>query len=69
MKVARIVLVLVGLGGLYLLVASLSSLTGGGVVTLPGAGQKVGGSFLLVVSLVITAGAFVLFFRMRGGKK
>lgn len=64
MKIARVIIALAGLFGLYLLVAGVSSLANAGAVTLPGVGQKIGGVFLIIVSLVITAGAAVLFFRV-----
>ncbi len=64
MKIARVITAIVGVFGLYLLVAGLSSLASAGAVTLPGVGQKIGGIFLIIVSLVITVGAAVLFFRV-----
>ncbi len=65
MNVIRVISAVAGLVGLYLLVASLSSLFSGGAVMLPGVGQKEGGMFLVIVSLIITVGAFAGFFRMK----
>lgn len=67
MKVGRVIIALVGLFGLYLLLAGITSLATAGAVALPGVGQKIGGMFLIIVSLVITAGAAVLFFRVGRG--
>ncbi|HWS52718.1 MAG TPA: hypothetical protein VN228_01215 [Pyrinomonadaceae bacterium] len=64
MKVTRVIAALAGLFGLYLLIAGLTSLSSAGAVTLPWVGQKIGGVFLIIVSLVITAGAAVLFLRV-----
>lgn len=63
MNIARVISLLVGLFGLFLVVVSLISEANEGAV--PGLGQKVGGTFLLIVGLIITLAAFAIFFRMR----
>ena len=63
MKVATVLMLLVGLFGLVLLVLGLLSLGQGGNV--PVLGRAYGGWFLVIVSLVIAGGGFTLFFRMR----
>ncbi|HST50960.1 MAG TPA: hypothetical protein VLJ61_03035 [Pyrinomonadaceae bacterium] len=63
MNVASVLLFLVGLFGLFLFVLGLLSVGRAGDV--PWVGLKFGGWFLIIVSLFISAGGFVGFFRMR----
>lgn len=64
MNFPRVLMLLVGLFGLILLVVALISLTNDGSVAFI-AGRKYGGFFLVIVSLLITAGGFVGFLRMK----
>jgi hypothetical protein len=63
MKVATVLMLLVGVFGLLMLVLGLFSLTRDG--NLPLFGRMFGGWFLIIVSLFIAGGGFTLFFRMR----
>ncbi|HEX3560472.1 MAG TPA: hypothetical protein VHU19_14800 [Pyrinomonadaceae bacterium] len=63
MNVASVLLLLVGLFGLFLLVMGLLSLGQAG--NIPFFGRTFGGWFLVIVSLFIAGGGFVGFFRMR----
>lgn len=65
MDFVRTLLLLVTLFGLFLLVAGLFSLANAGEVTVPGFGMKMGGTFLIIVALIITIGGFVGFTRMK----
>ena len=65
MDFLRVLLLLAGLFGPLLLVVGLISAAKGGSVVLPGFGLILGGFFLVIVGLVISAGGFTLFFRMR----
>ncbi len=65
MSFTRVLLLLVGLAALVLLVLGLVSSFGGGSVAVPGVGLVMGGLFLAIVGLVIAAGAFLGFLRMK----
>ena len=63
MNVASVLMLLVGLFGLFLLVMGLLSVSQAGNV--PFFGIKFGGWFLVLVSLFVAGGGFAGFFRMR----
>ena len=63
MNVASVLMLLVGLFGLFLLVMGLLSVGQAG--NMPLFGRTFGGWFLVIVSLFIAGGGFVGFFRMR----
>jgi hypothetical protein len=63
MNVASVLMLLVGLFGLFLLVMGLLSVGQAGNV--PFFGRTFGGWFLVLVSLFVAGGGFVGFFRMR----
>ena len=63
MNVASVLMLLVGLFGLFILVMGLLSVGQAGNV--PFFGIKFGGWFLVLVSLFVAGGGFAGFFRMR----